>query len=148
MVTATTWTQDAPYEGAQNLYERLTAALGGTPPSYHAAQAYAGLLTAADALSRADDATPAAVLAALDATDIAETAYGPITFRRLRRLSKSKPSDDARTAGPRRRVRHGLSRRGGNYRVVLSDARLERALSSSGSLQLTTFFTQRFSQRF
>ena len=80
VVTATTWTQDAPYEGAQDLYERLTAALGGTNPSYHAAQAYAGLIAAADALERAADTTPAAVLEALDATDIAETAYGPVKF--------------------------------------------------------------------
>ncbi len=80
VVTATTWTQDAPYEGAGDLYERLTEALGGSAPSYHAAQAYAGLITAADALSRAADTTPAAVLEALDATDIAETAYGPVKF--------------------------------------------------------------------
>lgn len=80
VVTATTWTQDAPYEGAQDLHARLTEALGGASPSYHAAQAYAGLITAADALARAADTTPAAVLEALDATDIAETAYGPIKF--------------------------------------------------------------------
>lgn len=80
VVTATTWTRDAAYAGAPDLYERLRAELGGTEPSYHAAQAYAGLLTAADALGRAEDGSPEAVQAALDATDIAETAYGPITF--------------------------------------------------------------------
>lgn len=80
VITATTWTQDAPYEGAEDLNTRLREELGGVEPSYHAAQAYAGLLAAADALSRAADLSPEAVREALDTTDIAETAYGSIRF--------------------------------------------------------------------
>lgn len=80
VITATTWTQDAPYEGSEDLGARLREELGGIEPSYHAAQAYAGLLTAADALSRAADLSPDAVQEALDTTEIAETAYGPIRF--------------------------------------------------------------------
>ena len=57
VVTATAWTEAVPYEGAQELYERLRNELG-KEPSYHAAQAYAGLITAADALSRAEDDRP------------------------------------------------------------------------------------------
>ena len=78
VVTATAWTEAVPYEGAQDLYERLRSELG-KEPSYHAAQAYAGLLTAADALRRAETLEPEAVQAALSATDLS-TAYGPIRF--------------------------------------------------------------------
>ena len=80
VVTATTWTKDAAYPGAQDLYTRLKKQLGGTEPSYHAAQAYAGLITAADALGRAADTSPEAVREALKATNLTETAYGPIKF--------------------------------------------------------------------
>ena len=78
VVTATAWTEAVPYEGAQDLYERLKAELG-KEPSYHAAQAYAGLMAAADALRRAETLEPQAVQAALQATDLS-TAYGPIRF--------------------------------------------------------------------
>ncbi len=80
VITATTWTQDAPYEGARDLHTRLKEALGGTEPSYHAAQAYAGLVAAADALGRASDLSPDAVREALETTDIAEMPYGPIRY--------------------------------------------------------------------
>ena len=45
--------------------DRLEAVLGRTP-SYHAAQAYAGIITAVDVLSRAASFDPADVQAALD----------------------------------------------------------------------------------
>lgn len=77
--TATAWTQDVPYPGAQDLNDRLEAILGRTP-SYHAAQAYAGIITAVDALKRAASDSPADVQAALDATDMPDTVYGPIVF--------------------------------------------------------------------
>lgn len=77
--TATTWTKDVPYPGAQELNDRLTAILGRTP-SYHAAQAYAGIITAVDVLKRAASDAPADVQAALDATDLPDTVYGPISF--------------------------------------------------------------------
>ncbi len=78
VVTATAWTEAAPYEGAQGLYERLRDELG-KEPSYHAAQAYAGLIAAADALRRAETLEPAGVQAALESTDLS-TTYGPIRF--------------------------------------------------------------------
>ncbi|HEX7004570.1 MAG TPA: ABC transporter substrate-binding protein [Trueperaceae bacterium] len=80
VVTATAWTEDVVYEGAAELFERLTEELGGVEPSYHAAQAYAGLITAVDALSRAESFSPEDVQAALEATNIEETPYGPIRF--------------------------------------------------------------------
>jgi len=77
--TATMWTKDVPYDGAQELNDRLEAVLGRTP-SYHAAQAYAGIITAVDVLSRAASFDPADVQAALDGTDMPDTVYGPISF--------------------------------------------------------------------
>ncbi|HZJ08862.1 MAG TPA: ABC transporter substrate-binding protein, partial [Trueperaceae bacterium] len=52
----------------------------GRTPSYHAAQAYAGIITAVDALSRAESFEPEDVRAALDATNMPDTVYGPISF--------------------------------------------------------------------
>ena len=77
--TATMWTADVPYPGARELNDRLTAILGRTP-SYHAAQAYAGIITAVDVLKRAASDSPADIQAALAATDMPDTVYGPIAF--------------------------------------------------------------------
>ncbi len=77
--TATMWTQEVPYPGAEELNARLTEVLGRTP-SYHAAQAYAGIITAVDVLSRAASFEPADVRAALEATDMPDTVYGHIAF--------------------------------------------------------------------
>lgn len=77
--TATMWTQEVPYPGAEELNARLTEVLGRAP-SYHAAQAYAGIITAVDVLSRAASFDPADVRAALEATDMPDTVYGHIAF--------------------------------------------------------------------
>lgn len=77
--TATMWTKDVPYPGAAELNERLSAILGRTP-SYHAAEAYVAIITAVDALSRAASFEPDDVRAALRATDLPDTVFGPITF--------------------------------------------------------------------
>lgn len=77
--TATMWTKDVPYPGAEELNARLEAVLGRTP-SYHAAQAYAAVITAVDVLGRAASFSPADVRAALLATDMPDTVYGPISF--------------------------------------------------------------------
>ncbi len=77
--TATMWTKDVPYPGAKELNARLTEILGRTP-SYHAAQAYASIITAVDALKRAASFSPDDVRAALLATDMPDTVYGPIKF--------------------------------------------------------------------
>lgn len=79
VVTATTWTKDVRYPGAADLYERLRECLG-QEPSYHAAQAYAALISAADVLSRAEDFSPEAVRLSLEQTDLQDSAYGPIRF--------------------------------------------------------------------
>src|SRR5690606_18364390 len=77
--TATMWTEDVPYPGAQELNARLTEILGRVP-SYHAAQAYAGIITAVDVLSRAASDSAADIQAALAATNMPDTVYGPIDF--------------------------------------------------------------------
>ena len=133
VVTATTWTQDAPYEGAQDLYERLTEALGGTNPSYHAAQAYAGLIDRRrrPRARRRHHARSGARGARRHRHRRDRLRLHQV--RGLRRLSESKPADDARAAGTGRCVRHGVSGRRGDRRADLPDTRLERTLNGTGS---------------
>jgi len=73
------WNPDVKYPGAQNLHARLKKALGGEEPSQHAAQSYAAVLAAADAIRRGGT-DPEKVRAALSATKL-NTAFGPVTFR-------------------------------------------------------------------
>ncbi len=80
VITATAWTKDVSYPGAENLYEKLKEQLGGKEPAYHAAQGYAGIIAAVDALRRAEDLSPASVQAALASTNLPDTVYGPIRF--------------------------------------------------------------------
>lgn len=80
VITATAWVPEMKTPNNSRLYVGLVNALGGSEPSYHAAQAYAGVIVAADALRRAGaGADREAVRAALDATNL-QTAYGPIRF--------------------------------------------------------------------
>ncbi|GHF29891.1 branched-chain amino acid transport system substrate-binding protein [Deinococcus metalli] len=74
------WNPDVRYPGAQNLYTRLKAALGGAEPSQHAAQSYAAMLAAIDAVKRAGGTDPEKVRAALAQTNL-KTAFGPVAFR-------------------------------------------------------------------
>ncbi len=78
VITATAWTKDVNFDGAGELYAALEAARG-KEPTYHAAQAYAGLLTVADALNRAESLDPETIQRALAETDL-RTSYGPIRF--------------------------------------------------------------------
>jgi branched-chain amino acid transport system substrate-binding protein len=79
LVTATAWVPTLT-EGGPELRDRLSAALGGDEPTYHAAQAYAAMLVAADAVARAGSATDReAIRAALLETNL-DTAYANITF--------------------------------------------------------------------
>lgn len=73
------WNPDVKYPGAQGLYTRLKKALNGEEPSQHAAQSYAAMLAAADAIRRAGT-DPEKVRAALTQTKLS-TAFGPVTFR-------------------------------------------------------------------
>ncbi len=90
VITATAWTKDVAYPGAGDLYSNLKEELG-KEPSYHAAQAYAGLLTVADVLSRSESLESTDVQEALEQTDLPETAYGPIHFQ---------TEDDCRNQNP------------------------------------------------
>ena len=80
VVSATAWVKELDYPGIKQLYTSLVKALGGAEPSYHAAQAYAGVLVAADAVARAGSTDREKVKAALSATDL-KTAFGPIVFK-------------------------------------------------------------------
>ena len=51
-----------------------------THPAFHAMQAYASLLVAADAIKRAPSQTPAAIRDAVKTTDLPQTPFGPIKF--------------------------------------------------------------------
>lgn len=79
VVSATAWIQELRYPGTQKLHVDLVRALGGAEPSYHAAQAYAGVIAAADAVRRAGGTDREKVRAALNATNL-QTAFGPIQF--------------------------------------------------------------------
>ncbi len=78
VTSASPWRPEVKYPGAQDLYGRLKAALGGEP-SHHAAKAYGGLLAAADAIRRAGSLDREAVRKALEQTKLT-TAFGPISF--------------------------------------------------------------------
>lgn len=73
------WLPSAKWPGSKEFaekYYRLTNA----HPAYHAAEAYAALLVAADALSRSNSDSAAAVRDALRTTDMPHTIFGPIKF--------------------------------------------------------------------
>lgn len=92
VVTATAWTDALPYEGVDELYASLREELGGKEPSYHAAQAYAAVILAADVYRRAADMSPEAIRAALDETEL-DTRYGPITFEDYDGYQNQNPLD-------------------------------------------------------
>ncbi len=77
-VVAAVWNGDVTYVGAQNLYARLKKVLG-EEPSQHAAQSYAAMLAAAEAV-RLGGTTPEAAQQALLKVKLS-TAFGPISFR-------------------------------------------------------------------
>jgi branched-chain amino acid transport system substrate-binding protein len=79
VVSATAWIPELRYPGTQKLRIDLVRALNGAEPSYHAAQAYAGVIAAADAIKRAGSTDREKVRAALNTTNI-QTAFGPIVF--------------------------------------------------------------------
>lgn len=79
-MTATAWIPQLRYAGTQKLNVDLKKALGGEDPSYHAAQAYAGVLTAAAAINKAGSTDREKVRAALGTVNL-QTAFGPIQFK-------------------------------------------------------------------
>jgi branched-chain amino acid transport system substrate-binding protein len=80
VISATAWIPELRYPGTQKLHVELVKALGGVEPSYHAAQAYAGVIAAADAIRRAGSTDREKVKAALNTTNIM-TAFGPIIYK-------------------------------------------------------------------
>jgi len=73
------WLPTAKWPGSDEFNEKYYR-LTGTHPAYHAAEAYAALLVAADAIARSHDDSPAAVRDAIRATDLPNTLFGPIKF--------------------------------------------------------------------
>ncbi len=82
VVTATAWVPEMKTPNNGKLYVGLVNALGGAEPTYHAAQAYAAMLVALDAMKRAGSSTDRELInRALAATNL-ETSYGRIKFEK------------------------------------------------------------------
>jgi len=79
VITATAWVPELRFPGTQKLNIDLTKALKGEP-TYHAAQAYAGVIVAAEAIKRAGSTDREKVKTALNALKMT-TAFGPIEFK-------------------------------------------------------------------
>jgi branched-chain amino acid transport system substrate-binding protein len=73
------WLPPVKWPGSKEFDEKYYH-LTSTHPAYHAAEAYAALLVAADALNRSKAASPTAIRDALRNTDLPKTMFGPIKF--------------------------------------------------------------------
>jgi branched-chain amino acid transport system substrate-binding protein len=73
------WLPTAKWPGSQE-FDRKYYQLTTTHPAYHAAEAYAALLVAADALNRSLAASPTAIRDAIRNTNMPQTIFGPIKF--------------------------------------------------------------------
>jgi len=78
VITATLWFQEMKYPGTKQFFDEYLKRYAAEP-DYHAAEAYAALLVAADALKRAKSLTPEAIREALNQTDM-KTPFGPVKF--------------------------------------------------------------------
>jgi branched-chain amino acid transport system substrate-binding protein len=76
--SATLWTEDAPYKGAREYFQKFVQKYKADT-EYHGAEAYASLYVVADALKRAKTFSSKDVRDALAATDMM-TAFGPVKF--------------------------------------------------------------------
>jgi len=76
--SATLWTEDVPYPGAREYYDKYVARYK-SETEYHGAEAYASMYVVADALKRAKSITPTDIRDALAETDMM-TAFGPVKF--------------------------------------------------------------------
>lgn len=72
------WLPAAKWPGSKELDDAYTK-LTGAHPAYHAAEAYAALIVAADAINRAKSDQPAAIADAIRKTQLT-TAFGPVQF--------------------------------------------------------------------
>jgi branched-chain amino acid transport system substrate-binding protein len=73
------WLPPAKWPGSKEFDEKYYQ-LTTTHPAYHAAEAYAALLVAADAMKRSKAASPTAIRDAIRNTDLPQTTFGPIKF--------------------------------------------------------------------
>ncbi len=78
LLTATLWFHEMKYPGTRAFYDAYLKRYGAKP-DYHAAEAYAAIMVAADALRRAKSFTPEAIRMALTHTDMT-TPFGPVRF--------------------------------------------------------------------
>jgi branched-chain amino acid transport system substrate-binding protein len=78
VVSATLWSPQVAYPGAKEFAEKYKK-LYKDYPSYHGAEAYAGLYIIKDVLTRAKSMTPDDIRVAMKATNMM-TAFGPIKF--------------------------------------------------------------------
>ncbi len=76
--SATLWTEDVPYPGAREYYDKYVKRYK-SETEYHGAEAYASMYVVADALKRARSLDPKDIRDALAATDMM-TAFGPVKF--------------------------------------------------------------------
>jgi branched-chain amino acid transport system substrate-binding protein len=79
VLTATLWTPQLPYPGAQEYYKTYQQK-HSVAPDYHGAEAYAALFVVADVLKRAKSLRPEAIREALNDTNV-KTTFGPVVFQ-------------------------------------------------------------------
>jgi branched-chain amino acid transport system substrate-binding protein len=79
IITPTQWSPDVNWPGARAFADRYQERYGEAP-GYHAAAAYAALHLAADVLKRANSPDKENIRAALLATDLQASIFGPINF--------------------------------------------------------------------
>lgn len=73
------WLPTAKWKGSKEFDEKYFQ-LTKTHPAFHAVQAYAALLAAAEAIDQAKSTSPAAIRDALRTLSLPETTFGPIKF--------------------------------------------------------------------
>jgi branched-chain amino acid transport system substrate-binding protein len=86
VLTVTLWFPELKYPGIREYCDKYTDSCGMIS-DYHAAEAYAALLVAADALRRADSLRPESIRAALDKTDMI-TPFGPVKFSSFEKFER------------------------------------------------------------
>lgn len=73
------WLPPVKWPGSKEFDEKFYQ-LTATHPAYHAAETYAALLVAADAMKRSKSASSTAIRDAIRNTDLPQTTFGPIKF--------------------------------------------------------------------
>jgi len=79
VLTASLWSPQLPYPGAQDYYNEYVE-LYSEAPDYHGAEAYSAVFVVTDVLERAETLNPKGIRKALNDTDL-ETPFGQVRFR-------------------------------------------------------------------